>query len=135
LKKEGAWGYFAVHPMKYFDAVDYFEKMLKDERVLIIDNDGKIVGIATYSVCNDFNPFYKKTDWDYLPHDPKGKFLYIEKIYSIDYNKRIRQLIELLTRDKYPQLRETMWHKYASWGDRLVRRKFKPDYKRRFSHV
>ena len=105
---------------KIWEIISYVSEMLKDERVVIINKDGVPHGVAFCSICDDYDTFYRKTTWNYKPHDPKGKILYIELLCCKKWTKELREIFEIELIKKYPSIEEAVWHRWASYGDRKV---------------
>ena len=106
-------------------AIAYFTAMLKDSRVIIIRKDYKLYAVLTFSVTNDHEKFLKKGVWEYLPHDPKGSCIYVEKLISTGWDKELRTDFESTVTFLYPQIEYGLWHRWARWGDRQVIAKVK----------
>lgn len=94
--------------------------MLKDERIMVINKDSKPYAIMFYSITDSIDEFLVKETWDYKPHHPEGKIVYVEKIISMGWDKDLRRIIEQTVRTKYPQVEYGVWHRWAKWGDRMV---------------
>ena len=101
-------------------AILYFINMIKDERIILISEDGEPYAVIAYSMTDDPDTFLKKETWDYLQHDPIGNIVYVEKIVSKSWNRELRNILEHVVSAKYPQMEYGMWHKWAKWGDRKV---------------
>ena len=101
-------------------AILYFINMIHDGRVLEILEDGEPYAICAYSMTNDPDTFLKKGTWDYLPHDSNGSVVYIEKLASKGWDRRLRNIIEHIILTKHQQMEYGVWHKWAKWGDRKV---------------
>ena len=99
---------------------DYISSMMKDDRVLIIYENGEPYALLLYSITNNHIPYLLKSDWTYLEHDPDGSTIYIEKLISKGWNKELRQEFERKILERHPQLTDAVWHKWAEWGDRQV---------------
>ena len=99
-------------------AIDYVSKMLSDKRVIYMtgENDERV--ISFFSVCYNYEPFYKKKTWDYLPHFPEGNIVYVEKIVSTGWNRKMRELFEIEILKHHPKFEHAVWHRWAKWGDR-----------------
>lgn len=103
------------------EAFTYVRRMVIDGRCITIkDDNGKDVGVIFFSVCDDYDPFYKKKRWHYLPHNPDGKILYVELIASSIWNKQIRIAFQEGILNRFPNLKTGVWHRWAKWGDRRV---------------
>ena len=100
------------------DVLDYVERMLSDERILVIYDDNKMNTVLFFSVCNDYMNYLRKPTWIYKEHNPYGKMVYIEKIVSKTYNKEIRLKIQHLIMSLYPTVRFGKWHVFGKIGDR-----------------
>lgn len=100
---------------------NYVSNMIEDNRCITITDDlGNKVGVIFYSVCEEYDAFYKKGKWDYLPHDKDGHIVYIECAASSIWSKELRKLFEDGLLQKYPNLQVGVWHRWAKWGDRRV---------------
>lgn len=109
-------------------AILYFTNMIADGRVLSVKKDGVPTMVITFSVTDDFEPFRVKGFWDYLPHDPNGKTIYFEKLFSKGWDKEARKMIKEIIVGLYPNLEGAVWHRDVSWGDRkvIVKRREQP---------
>ncbi len=111
------------------DAIDecirYVENMVRTDRVITIRDGSGLNAIVFFSICNDWEPFYKKETWEYYDHTPTGNALYVEKIVAKRFTKEMRRELETLFLAKYPQLEFAKWHRWGKIGDRgvTVRRK------------
>ena len=94
--------------------------MGKDGRIIEVDKDGYPWGIIIFSLCNDYEPFYKKYTWKYLKHDRKGHIAYIEKMACYGWSKELRKAFEERLVAKYPNIEQAIWHRYGKTGDRTV---------------
>ena len=102
------------------DIIDYCALMLHDERVIQIDCEGKPCAFIFYSITDEPEKFLKKGTYEYFPHEPKSKTVYVEKLVSLSWNRDLRVIFERIIRDKYPQLEFGVWHRRGNWGDRKV---------------
>lgn len=76
----------------------------------MISNDfGNDVAFISISVCNNYEPYYTKPTWTYLSHKPVGNIVYIEKIVSREWNRKLRNLIEDKITQTYPTVQYAMW--------------------------
>lgn len=100
--------------------IAYIMNMIKDERVIVINNDSQPYSVAFFSITDSVDEFLIKDTWDYKPHHPEGKIIYVEKIVSKGWDKDLRRILEHTVRTKYPQLEYGVWHRYAKQGDRMV---------------
>ena len=97
---------------------NYVNSMIRDNRVIEIESQGKIEAILFISVSDNYEPFFKKTTWTYKPHDPRGKIIYVEKLVAKEWNKEMRMQFEELLTNLYPHFELGVWHRWAKWGDR-----------------
>lgn len=104
------------HPL----AQIYFHNMIKDGRVIGIYDNGVLYGILAFSLCFEYEPYWKKETWDYVPHIPEGTTLYIELLACKEWNKEIRKTFAKEILARHPQIDLAIWHKWADWGDRKV---------------
>jgi hypothetical protein len=115
--------FMGTRGIRYLDtqvanAVEYVDKMVKDKRVILIEDDGFIHSVVFYSVCNDFEPFYKKEMWDFREHDPEGSTVYIEKAVCAKMKKSIATMIRNTIQAKYPKAKIGKWHRWGKRSDR-----------------
>ena len=111
------------------DVIDYFALMLYDERIILITKDSQPHAVICFSMTNDPDLYLKKKTWDYLPHEPTGKIIYVEKIICKKWDKELRSQFEHEISKRYPKMQYGMWHREGLWGDRKV------ISKRRFHNV
>lgn len=102
------------------DALNYFQKMLENNRIVYILDNNKPYAFLFFSMTNDPDKFLKKDKWEYLDHDENGKIVYVEKLISKGWNKELRSEFERIIAEKYPQFESGVWHRFARWGDRQV---------------
>lgn len=102
------------------DAILYCANMLKDERIITINKDGEIYAVMFFSITDSADEFLIKKTWEYRPHHPEGRVIYVEKIVSKGWDKELRSILERVARTKHPQIEYGIWHKWAKWGDRMV---------------
>jgi len=99
---------------------NYVSRMVEDHRCITIsDHMGEKVGVIFFSVCEDWEPHYRRDKWEYVPHNPGGHILYIELAASSVWNKHLRRDFEDGLLQKYPNLQVGVWHR---WGRRCDRR-------------
>lgn len=110
-------------------ACDYVSDMLYNHRIVEIRKDSRPHAIIFFSVCDDYEPYLKKGEFQYLPDNPSGKIIYIEVMICRKWTRELREQFETLLTTKYPNLEYGVWHRMAPWGDRKV------TSKRRLQHV
>ena len=98
--------------------LSYLDAMIQDKRIIIIYEENQPYAFMAFSICNDMVQYLKKDLWAYLPHDPHGRTIYIEKLVSKSWNRELRLKFEEEILKLYPQLEKGIWHRYAKWGDR-----------------
>ena len=108
---------------------EYGERMVRDGRFASISENGKIVLVMLYSVCNDPEPFINNIDHEYMEHDPNGKVLVIENIVGTFFHKRFVKAMEDIFYSKFPQIEKTMWRRGRFPIDKIV------TYNRRHAHA
>ena len=101
--------------------VSYIERMLRDGRIACIENSNKVEGYLIYSICNNIDPYYKKKTWVYVPQEPNGKTLYVEKLVCKQWTKELRSKFEEIITEQHPNLYQAVWHRYGKVGDRIVK--------------
>ena len=102
---------------------EYIFKMLTDKRIVDIEGFNGGRAIIFFSICDDYDPFYKKDTWTYRPHFPDGNIAYIEKLISTKWDREMRELFENEILKHYPNAEFGVWHRFAKWGDRKVMRR------------
>lgn len=105
---------------KIGEAIRYTDLMAKDGRVLSISDELGIHSVFYFSICEDHEPFLKKLTWEYLPHNPSGHIVYLEKAVSRGYSKEMRKNVETFITTKYPNVTLGKWHRWGKTGDRGV---------------
>ena len=108
---------------------NYFNLMIGDERVMRIEDEGDLIAIVTYSICNDYFDYYAKDIWDYEPHNPLEDTVYVEKLISKRWNIALRKLISQKLIEKYPSLTRGIWHRARTNEDSIIK------INRRFTYV
>jgi len=108
---------FKVVRSVVYDVIDYLDNMLRDNRILVINKDGQPYALILFSITNSYEPFFLKSDFDFLPHNPNGRIIYLEKLISKGWDKDLRQQFEETILQIYPQLETAVWHRR---GDRKV---------------
>src|SRR3990167_11290062 len=111
------------------ETIDYATKMLDNGRVIVIWDDDIISAVLFFSITNEPKLFLEKQTWEFKSHDPEGKIVYLEKLVSRGWNKKIRLQLESEIIRKYPNIDHAEWHRWGKTGDRPV------ISKRRFQNV
>lgn len=91
------------------EIIDYFSNMILDGRFLAIYQDSKISGFITFSLCKNYEPFYRKSSWQFLGDDKSSKKIYIETMVCKKWNKYLRKELEKVLVEKYPQIEQAIW--------------------------
>lgn len=102
-------------------ALSYFEKMMNDNKVVALYNDGKLFGILIYSVTNDEEKFLNKNVWDYLESDPNGKVIVIHYLACLTFDYDLRNEIRTYLKVKHPQFEYALWWRQGKENERLVK--------------
>ena len=88
---------------------EYGEKMVRDGRFMTVSENGKIIFIMFYSVCNDPEPFLNNIDHEYIEQDVSGKIIVIENMVGTNFNKRkLLAMVDIFI-SKFPQVEKFMW--------------------------
>ena len=93
--------------------------MIKDGRVASIVDDGKIVAVVFFSLCNDETQHLWNYDYNYHYHDPKGKILVFEGFVCKNFNFRIVKKMKEMFYAKFPQIEKTIWRRDNRSKDRV----------------
>ena len=102
------------------EIIHYFSNMIRDGRVVVIYKEKEIYAFVTFALTDEYERFYKKKTWDYVPHDKSGKIMYVEFMVCKQWNKQLRYQFQSEILKLYPQIEEAHWHRWASYGDRLI---------------
>jgi len=102
----------------------YISRMLEDDRILIVEKDGKIEVLSFLSMGDDPDKFRRKNCWDYLEHDPESKFCYLEKFIAVKWDfwalkEVIRDGIDV-ARERFPNAEVLFWQRVKKRQDKLV---------------
>lgn len=90
---------------------DYPYKMLRDGRVVSIVEDGKVVAIVFFSLCNDETVHLWNWDYEYHPHNPQGKILVLDGLVCKNFTFSIVKKMKEVFYSKFPQIEKTMWRR------------------------
>ncbi len=99
---------------------NYFSQMISDGRVAIIYRNSVPQAILTFSICNNMVKYYQKGMWDYVPHNPLGTIVYVEKLACRYWDKNMRQEFQELITERYPNFERAIWHRSGRNRDRKV---------------
>lgn len=102
------------------EIVDYCAYMLRDSRIMMINEEGKPCAFIFFSITDDPEKFLKKAEYEYRPHDHWGKMVYVEKLVSFIWNRDLRVIFERMIIEKYPQIECGVWHRARKHGDSKV---------------
>ena len=108
---------FKVVRSVIINVIDYIDNMLRDNRILVINRNGEPYALIFFSISNSYEPYFFKSDFDFLPHNPNGRIIYLEKLISKGWDKKLRQQFEQTILQIYPQLETAVWHRR---GDRKI---------------
>ena len=93
-------GYGELFLMNIFD---YPYQMIKDKRVASIAENGKIVAIVFFSLCNDETEHLWNWDYEYHKHNPEGKILVLEGLVCKKFSFKIVKKMKDIFYTKFPQ--------------------------------
>jgi hypothetical protein len=89
----------------------YVLRMMNDGRVASITNDGKIVAMVFFSLCNDETQHLWNWDYEYHPHNPKGKILVLEGLVCKNFTFEIVKKMKEVFYSRFPQIEKTVWRR------------------------
>lgn len=99
---------------------DYTEKMIRDGRFASIAEDGRVVILMLFSVCNEPKVYLDNLDHEYLEHDPEGHILVVEDlISSVRFGIRFVDVIEDIFCQRYPNIDRFMWRRFRKPRDKI----------------
>ena len=85
--------------------------MIKDGRVVSIAENGKIVAIVFFSLCNDETRHLWNFEYEYHPHNPEGKILVLEGLICKNLTFNIVKKMKEAFYSKFPQIEKTVWRR------------------------
>lgn len=103
---------------------NYYEKALKENRLLYLRNNGSVVGYLIYFIFDKegLDKYLK----DNIPkYKPDGKYLYIDENVVFTGKKANYLYLRKLFRQMYPQLKAVYWDNIVTKGNRTKKRLFK----------
>ena len=106
---------------------DYTLAMIRDSRAVMFYKDKKLIGIAYFSVCNSIDSYQDKPLWQYIPHNPAGEIVFIEKVVALKWNKHLRDLLEAEIAENYKNAKIAVAYRPSPAEDR--QRIYKPYYR------
>jgi len=112
------WGMVIAH-QHYIPFCDYLKEMVRRERVFIIKEGDEIIALCFYFLTDDFNLVYKKGTWDLVIDNPEGHQIYIDKLFSSKWTKKVREAVKDAIEEKFPHIEEGIYHREPK--DRCVR--------------
>jgi hypothetical protein len=93
------------------DVVDYPYQMMKDGRVVSILENGKMVALVFFSLCDDETEHLWNWDYKYHPHNPNGKILVLEGLVCERFTFSIVKKMKEVFYEKFPQIEKTVWRR------------------------
>lgn len=91
--------------------IDYPYEMIRDGRVASIVENGKVVAIVFFSLCNDEIEHLWNWDYIYRKHNPAGKILVLEGLVCKNFNYEIVRKMKEIFYEKFPQIEKTVWRR------------------------
>lgn len=91
--------------------IDYPYKMIRDGRVCSIIENGKVIAIVFFSLCNDETQYLWNWNYEYHSHNPNGKILVLEGLVCRDFNFKIVKKMKEIFYAKFPQIEKTVWRR------------------------
>lgn|SRR3990167_10559701 len=99
----------------YERAFLYFENMLRDGRILGLENEAGLQTALTFSICSDPERFRKKFCWDYLEHESMEENAFIEKIFSrVNDLWILKDMIDegiKVVQERFPNVKRAYWQR------------------------
>jgi len=91
--------------------MNYPYKMMKDGRAISIAENGKIVAIVFFSLCNDETQHLWNFEYEYHPHNPSGRILVLEGLVCKNLTYSIIKKMKEAFYSKFPQIEKTVWRR------------------------
>ena len=113
-----SWG-FKLKTEHYWDFKQYFQIMLRRNRVITVMDNNEILAIIFFFITNDYVRLYKKSEFA-TPDDTVGGFqVYIDKMLCRKWTPKIRKLVQHELETNFPYLSEAVYHRAPN--DRCVK--------------
>lgn len=109
---------FGEHPDRKLR--QYFFDAMQQGRFMYLYHNNQTIGFLVYYLYN-LDECKKRLQYEgqlkFLPHNPKGDFLFVDTCVIFGRNHRLNLLyLRRFFKQKFPQMRFAVWHK--SLGDR-----------------
>ena len=85
--------------------------MMKDGRVASIIENGKMVAMVFFSLCDDENVHLWNWDYEYHPHNANGKILVLEGLVCKNLTFSIVKKMKEVFYEKFPHIEKTVWRR------------------------
>lgn len=89
----------------------YVCEMLREKRVVSITENGKIKAMIFFSLCDDEKEHLWNLEYEFRPHNPKGKILIIEAMAGKSFSFSLLKKLKEIFYTKFPQIEKTMWRR------------------------
>ena len=103
-----SWGQFIkIDQLHAFNR--YLKEMLRRNRVIIIENEGRIEAVICYFLTDDVSKFDNKPFWS-TPYDSEdGDIIFIDKMVARKWTRELRSAIYDAVIEKYPFVEQAQW--------------------------
>ena len=101
---------------------DYIDKMLEDDRVIIISGNTGVTAVAFYSMCTleECAHLHDEGTWFYKPQNIAGNTFYVDKIISKCWDRNLRMAIDTFAGTRFPKIEYGAWHRDRKGEDQLI---------------
>lgn len=101
----------------------YFQEMIERDRVLIIQSNGRTIGIIFYFLGNSVEQFDNKPTWLCPQDNPEGHILFIDKMVCKKFNVALKNSLYEAFVSQYPNVTECHWLREPNNRRVIIRKK------------
>lgn len=116
------WGWQIKHD-QYVNFCDYLQFMLRKNRVILIEKDGRVDGVILFYLTNDYTKLYKKQTWSTINDEENGHQIYIDKMVCRKYTRELRDAIKSAIEERFPNVEIGIYHRAPKDRSHIVYRR------------
>ena len=105
-----SWG-FMVNDLHREDFTIYLGRMLKRNRLIIVETKDGIEAVLTFFITNNVEKMFNKQIWEVVEDDPGGHILYIDKMVCRNYTLALRKTLRDILESKFSNLEEAHYYR------------------------
>ena len=103
--------------------------MIENNRYVILEENGKTIGMLSFSLCDNPEPYLNNLEHKYIEHNINGKILVLENFVGVRFGYKTIGLLEEFFYSKFPQIEKTMWRRCKLPKDKIF------TYNRRYAYA